>query len=30
VSHKILKAKIVIQHEKADISKLPLFPASAQ
>ena len=25
-----LKAKIVIQHEKADIPKLPLFPASAQ
>ena len=24
-----LKAKIVIQHEKADIPKLPLFPASA-
>jgi len=25
-----LKAKIIIQHEKADIPKLPLFPASAQ
>jgi N-acyl homoserine lactone hydrolase len=25
-----LKAKIVIQHEKADIPKLPLFPASAR
>jgi glyoxylase-like metal-dependent hydrolase (beta-lactamase superfamily II) len=25
-----LKATIIIQHEKGDISKLPLFPASAQ
>jgi N-acyl homoserine lactone hydrolase len=25
-----LKARIVIQHEKADIPKLPLFPASAR
>jgi N-acyl homoserine lactone hydrolase len=25
-----LKAKIIIQHEKADIPKLPLFPASAR
>ena len=25
-----LKANIIIQHEKSDITKLPLFPASAQ
>jgi N-acyl homoserine lactone hydrolase len=25
-----LKAKIVIQHEPADIAKLPLFPESAR